>query len=76
MLVEYSIAGGPWQFAAMRQGPGPVRDRKGTTTKDLPDQVETPESLPGVAVRYRARYDMTSAMPLSLQEYRHQYVKP
>jgi len=76
MLVEYSIAGGPWQLAALRQGLGPVRDRKGTATKDLPDQVETPDSLPTRGIRFRARYDMTTAMPLSLQQYRHQYVKP
>jgi hypothetical protein len=76
MLVEYSIAGGPWQLAALRQGLGPVRDRKGTATKNLPDQVETPDSLPSKGIRFRARYDMTTAIPLSLQQYRHQYVKP
>lgn len=76
MMVEYSIAGGPWQLAAIRQGLGPVRDRTGAAVKTQPDQIETPDDLPTTGIRYRARYDMTSAMPLSLQEYRHQYVKP
>lgn len=76
MRVEYSIAGGPWQFAAMRQGLGPVRDRRGATDNTRPDQIETPDYLPTIGIRYRARYDMTTAMPLSSQEYRHQYVKP
>lgn len=76
MLVEYSVAGGPWQLAALRQGLGPVRDRKGTATKDLPDQIETPDSLPTRGIRFRAHYNMTTAIPLSSQQYRHQYVKP
>ena len=29
MLVEYSMAGGPWEVLALRNGSGPVRNRYG-----------------------------------------------
>lgn len=76
MLVEYSIAGDPWQVAALRHGTGPVRNRKGEAIKNLPNQVETVDDLPARGIRFRARYDRTTAMSLGLLEYRHHYVKP
>jgi hypothetical protein len=76
MLVETSVAGGPWEVIALRNGSGPVRDRFGMARKTTPNKNSTPYWIPLRGARFRARYDLTVNLPLSLLDYRHFYVKP
>lgn len=76
MLVEFSMAGGPWEVLALRNGAGPVRNRYGVASKTTPNEIAAPESVPSRGARFRARYDLTANLPLGLSEYRHFYVKP
>jgi hypothetical protein len=76
MLVEFSMAGGPWEVLALRHGSGPVRNRYGVANKTTPNEIAAPESVPSRGARFRARYDLTANLPLGLSEYRHFYVKP
>ncbi|MCW1925574.1 hypothetical protein OKA05_23650 [Luteolibacter arcticus] len=76
MLVETSVAGGPWEVVALRNGAGPVRNRFGVSNKTAPNEISTPYSIPLRGARFRARYDLTTNLPLSLSDYRFFYVKP
>jgi hypothetical protein len=76
MLVETSFAGGPWEVVALRNGAGPVRNRFGVASKTTPNEISTPYSIPLRGARFRARYDLTTNLPLSLSDYRFFYIKP
>jgi hypothetical protein len=76
MLVEFSMAGGPWEVLALRNGSGPVRNRYGVADKTAPNEIAAPDLIPSRGARFRARYDLTANLPLALSEYRFLYVKP